>query len=112
MCLLNVAIKLNPVLVRTMRVFARTVTYDYTKTINEFILKTIKQKYLEIDDYTRFNPYFGKFVLPVIIVAKVGLNLLCSFVTGLKKTRLPHTSNFLTLTNYNLLWQCTRRMKF
>ena len=25
-------------------------SYDYTKTINELILKTIKQKYQEIDD--------------------------------------------------------------
>ena len=28
------------------------------------------------------------------------------------KTRLPHTSDFMTLTNHNLLWQCTGRLKF
>ena len=32
-------------------------------------------------------------------------------VTGFEKTRLPHTSDLMTLTNHNLLWQCTRKLK-
>ena len=33
-------------------------------------------------------------------------------MTGFEKTRLPRTSNFMTLANHNLLWQCTKGLKF
>ena len=33
-------------------------------------------------------------------------------VTGFEKTRLPHTSDFMTLVTHNLLWQYATSLKF